>query len=100
MGHVVQSWSARPWHARRNCDSLTASGCRRERRPTVIVRNSPFSGKSHVGYRLSFVGALSPEDDELFDWSAAMNQAALRHGGKPFEAAGYVFGSFAAAKSM
>lgn len=66
----------------------------------MIVRNSPFSGKSHVGYRLSFVGALSPEDDELFDWSAAMNQAALRHGGKPFEAAGYVFGSFAAAKSM
>ena len=67
----------------------------------MIVRSSQPSGKSHVGYRLSFVGAMSSEDDdELFDMSLAMSQAAIRHGGKSLDAVGYVFESFAAAKSM
>ena len=65
----------------------------------MIARSSQSSGQSQVGYRLSFAGVVPPEDDdELFDLSAAMNQAALRHGGKSFDTAGYVFDSFAAAK--
>ncbi len=67
----------------------------------MIVRGSQSSGKSHVGYRLSFVGAVSSEDDdELFDLPAAMSQAARRHGAKSFGATAYVFESFAAAKNM
>ena len=67
----------------------------------MIVRGSQSNGKSHVGYRLSFVGAVSSEDDdEVFDLPTAMNQVARRHGGKSFDATGYVFGSFAAAKDM
>jgi hypothetical protein len=67
----------------------------------VIVRGSQSSGKSHVGYRLSFVGAVSSEDDdELFDLPTALRQAARRHGAKSFDATAYVFESFAAAKNM
>ena len=67
----------------------------------MIVRGSQSSGKSHVGYRLSFVGAVSSEDDdELFDLPTALRQAARRHGAKSFDATDYVFESFAAAKNM